>query len=48
MNGKKVTSITSKHYNLTQCKTDVCLKAELMDYAQAKGFIVYRPDGYAL
>ena len=48
MNDKKVKSITSKHENLTQWYTDVCLKAELMDYAQAKGFIVYRPDGYAL
>lgn len=45
---KKVTSITSKSENLTQWYTDVCLKAELMDYATTKGFIIYRPDGYAL
>ncbi len=45
---KKVTSITSKEENLTQWYTDVCLKAELMDYAQTKGFIVYRPDGFAI
>lgn len=45
---KKVTSITSKSENLTQWYTDVCVKAELMDYASTKGFIIYRPDGYAL
>lgn len=48
MADKKVKSITSKQENLTKWYTDVCLKAELMDYAQSKGFIVYRPDGYAL
>ena len=45
---KKVTAIASKEENLTQWYTDVCLKAELMDYTAAKGFIIYRPDGYAL
>ncbi len=48
MADKKVKNITSKSENLTQWYTDVCLKAELMDYAQMKGFIIYRPDGYAL
>ncbi len=48
MSQKKVTSITSKSENLTQWYTDVCVKAELMDYASTKGFIIYRPDGYAL
>lgn len=45
---KKVMSIASKSENLTQWYTDVCTKAELMDYASTKGFIIYRPDGYAL
>jgi prolyl-tRNA synthetase len=45
---KKVRSIASKSENITQWYTDVCTKAELMDYASTKGFIVYRPDGYAL
>ena len=48
MADKKVTSITSKSENITQWYTDVCLKAELMSYANTKGFINYRPDGYAL
>lgn len=48
MSSKKVTTITSKSENLTQWYTDVCVKAELMDYASMKGFIIYRPDGYAL
>lgn len=45
---KKVTSIAAKEENLTQWYTDVCTKAELMDYTSAKGFIIYRPDGYSL
>ena len=45
---KTVLNITSKSKDITQWYTDVCLKAELMDYATTKGFIVYRPDGYSL
>ena len=45
---KTVKNIASKSENITQWYTDVCLKAELMDYASTKGFIVYRPDGYSL
>lgn len=48
MSDKKVKSITSKSEDITAWYTDVCTKAELMSYAKAKGFIVYRPDGYAL
>lgn len=48
MANKKVTSITSREENFAQWYTDVCVKAELMDYASTKGFIIYRPDGYAL
>lgn len=48
MSDKKVKSITSKSEDITQWYTDVCLKAELMSYAKTKGFIIYRPDGYAL
>lgn len=48
MADKKVKSITSKSEDITQWYTDVCLKAELMSYAKTKGFIIYRPDGYAL
>jgi len=48
--GKKkfVKAITSRDENFAQWYTDVCRKAELMDYSEAKGFIVYRPYGYAL
>ena len=45
---KTVKNIASKSEDITQWYTDVCLKAELMDYASTKGFIVYRPDGYSL
>ncbi|QLY39430.1 proline--tRNA ligase [Hujiaoplasma nucleasis] len=48
--GKKkfVKAITSRDEDFAQWYTDVCLKAELMDYSDAKGFIIYRPYGYAL
>ena len=45
---KKVKFIASKEEDITSWYTDVCLKAELMDYAKTKGFIIYRPDGYAI
>jgi prolyl-tRNA synthetase len=48
--GKKkfVEAITSRDEDFARWYTDVCLKAELMDYSEAKGFIIYRPYGYAL
>lgn len=48
--GKKkfVKAITSRDEDFAQWYTDVCRKAELMDYSEAKGFIIYRPYGYAL
>lgn len=48
--GKKklVESITSREVDFARWYTDVCTKAELMDYSEAKGFIIYRPYGYAL
>ena len=45
---KKVNQITPKSEDITKWYTEVCVKAELMSYAQTKGFIIYRPDGYAL
>jgi len=45
---KLVRSITSREENYAQWYTDLCLKAELMDYSDAKGFIIYRPYGYAI
>lgn len=41
-------SITRREDDFAQWYTDVCLKAELMDYSSVKGFIVYRPYGYAI
>lgn len=45
---KLVESITSRDVDFSQWYTDLCLKAELMDYSDAKGFIIYRPLGYAI
>ena len=45
---KLVKSITSRDVDFAQWYTDVCRKAELMDYTDAKGFIIYRPYGYAI
>lgn len=47
-NDKKVREITSRDLDFAQWYTDVCKKAELMDYSEAKGFIIYRPYGYAI
>ena len=48
MDNKKVNAITSRDEDFAQWYTDVCRKAELMDYSDAKGFIIYRPYGYAI
>lgn len=44
----KNAAITRREDDFAQWYTDVCLKAELMDYSSVKGFIVYRPYGYAI
>ncbi len=41
-------AITSRDVDFAQWYTDVCRKAELMDYSSVKGFIVYRPYGFAI
>ena len=41
-------SITRQEDDFAKWYTDVCLKAELMDYSDVKGFIIYRPYGYAI
>ncbi|TVP86499.1 MAG: proline--tRNA ligase [Acholeplasmataceae bacterium] len=45
---KRVESITARDVDFAQWYTDLCLKAELMDYSEVKGFIIYRPYGYAI
>ncbi len=47
-NDKLVKEITARDEDFAQWYTDVCRKAELMDYTGAKGFIIYRPYGYAI
>ena len=47
-NTVKNESITRLEDDFAQWYTDVCLKAELMDYSSVKGFIIYRPYGYAI
>ena len=47
-NQKKNEAITSRDVDFAQWYTDVCKKAELMDYSSIKGFIIYRPYGYAI
>ena len=48
--GKKklVEAITAQGEDFTQWYTDICLKAELVDYSSVKGFMVMRPYGYAI
>ncbi|MBR1718148.1 MAG: proline--tRNA ligase [Bacilli bacterium] len=41
-------AITRQGDDFAKWYTDVCLKAELMDYSSVKGFIIYRPYGYAI
>jgi prolyl-tRNA synthetase len=40
-------AITSRETDFAQWYTE-CKKAELMDYSSIKGFIIYRPYGYAI
>ncbi len=48
-NGKKLVSeITSMDEDFTQWFTDVCIKAGLISYSNIKGFMVYKPAGYAI
>lgn len=47
-NNIKNDAITPRDVDFAQWYTDVCRKAELMDYSSVKGFIIYRPYGYAL
>jgi prolyl-tRNA synthetase len=41
-------AITAMEDDFSKWYTDVCRKAELMDYSSVKGFIIYRPYGYAM
>ena len=45
---KKVERITDMDVDFAQWYTDVCTKAELIDYSSVKGMFIYRPYGYAI
>ena len=45
---KKVEAITARDVDFAQWFTDVCKKAELVDYSSIKGMFIYRPYGYAI
>ncbi len=47
-NKKSVEAITSMEEDFTKWYTDICLKAELVDYSTVKGCIIMRPYGYAI
>ena len=47
-NNKQVTQITSMEQDFAQWYTDVCTKAELVDYSGVKGLFILRPYGYAI
>ena len=45
---RQVDAITARDVDFTQWYTDVCKKAELIDYSSIKGMFIYRPYGYAI
>ena len=45
---KMVEAITSMDVDFSKWYTDVCRKAELMDYASTKGCMIIEPYGYAI
>ncbi len=47
-NGKMVEAITSMDDDFAQWYTDICKKAELVEYTSVKGCMVIRPYGYAI
>ena len=47
-NKKLVQAITSQEENFAQWYTDICVKAELVEYSSVKGFIILRPYGQAI
>ena len=45
---KKVQQITDMEVDFAQWYTDICRKAELVEYASVKGFTILRPYGFAI
>ena len=48
MNDKQVKEITSRDVDFAAWYTDVCKKADLVDYSSVKGSMIIRPYGYAI
>ena len=48
MDGKEIKEITSRDIDFAQWYTDICKKAELIDYSSVKGCMIIRPYGYAI
>lgn len=45
---KEVKEITNMDVDFAQWFTDICIKAELLDYSSIRGLYIYRPYGYAI
>ncbi|MCI7323980.1 proline--tRNA ligase [bacterium] len=45
---KMVEAITAQEVDFAQWYTDICIKAELVEYSSVKGFIILRPYGQAI
>ena len=45
---KLVEQITSMDVDFAQWYTDICKKADLVDYSSVKGCMIIRPYGYAI
>ena len=45
---KMVEAITAQEVDFAQWYTDICVKAELVEYSSVKGFIILRPYGQAI
>ena len=45
---KLVEQMTSMDVDFAQWYTDVVKKAELMEYSSIKGFMIFKPNGYAI
>ena len=48
MNQNELKEITSRDVDFAKWYTDVCIKAELIDYSSVKGCMIIRPYGYAI
>ena len=48
MDQKELKEITSRDVDFAQWYTDICKKAELIDYSSVKGCMIIRPYGYAI